>query len=95
MEVASSLPVEFSLHQNYPNPFNPTTTIQFALPQGAPVTLKVFDITGREVATLIDGELQSGNHRIEFDGSRLASGVYVYQIRTEGFVQAKRLTLMK
>ena len=94
-QTMSNVPTEFQLQQNYPNPFNPTTTIEFALPKQSNVTLKLFDILGREVATLVDAELESGVHKINFDGKDLASGMYFYRIHTEGFMKTKKLMLLK
>ncbi len=90
-----NVPKEFQLQQNYPNPFNPATTIEFALPKQSNVTLKLFDILGREVATLVDAELESGVHKINFDGQDLASGIYFYRIHAEGFLKTKKLMLLK
>ena len=85
----------FSLFQNYPNPFNPTTTISLSLMKNSYVTLKVFDMLGREVAILINETLSAGNHKIQFDGSNLESGVYFYEIKTDRFRKVKKLTLLK
>ncbi|MBI5220084.1 MAG: putative Ig domain-containing protein [Bacteroidia bacterium] len=81
----SEIPTEYKLYQNYPNPFNPTTTIQFDIPQEAMVTLKIYNLLGQEVATVLDGELfESGTQTVNFDASMLASGVYFYQISAKG-----------
>ncbi|MCX8056067.1 MAG: T9SS type A sorting domain-containing protein [Ignavibacteria bacterium] len=89
-------PEEFSLFQNYPNPFNPTTTIEFTLAEDGLTTLKVYDLLGREVQTLINEELESGRiHRVQFDGSGLSSGVYFYQLINGHNRSTKRLILMK
>ena len=96
--VTDSDPVlasEFALHPNYPNPFNPSTEISFDMPYGAPATLKVYDILGREVATLADGILEAGTHRVTFDGTGLASGVYIYRLESNNFVQSRKMVLMK
>ncbi len=96
-----NLPNQFSLSQNYPNPFNPTTKIKFTIPVEtghAPslrISLKVYDILGKEVATLVNEEKPAGNYEIEFDGSNLSSGVYFYQLSTYGGVETKKLILMK
>ena len=90
-----NVPKEFQLQQNYPNPFNPTTTIEFALPKKSTVTLQLFDILGREIATLVDAELESGVHKINFDAQDLASGIYFYRIHAEGFLKTKKLMLLK
>jgi hypothetical protein len=93
--MPGNLPTEYRLEQNYPNPFNPATTIQFALPQRSSIVLKVFDMLGREVTTLVDGELDPGEYRVVFDASGLPSGVYVYRIHAEGFSQSKKLLLLR
>ncbi len=94
-EEQSALRV-FALAQNYPNPFNPTTTITFTLSENSHVTLKVFDILGREVATLVDADLKTGVvHRAIFDASRLSSGLYFYRLETEKNAQVKKLMLLK
>ncbi|MCF8241750.1 MAG: choice-of-anchor D domain-containing protein [Melioribacteraceae bacterium] len=94
------VPKEYGLSQNYPNPFNPSTTISFGLPTDAKVTLKLFDILGQEVVSLVGAEYKAGTYRIKFNASNLSSGVYLYQIRAEGFngtsfVDTKKLILMK
>ena len=94
------LPTEFALEGNYPNPFNPTTTIQFALPEDASVTLEVFDATGRLVSTLINGQLSAGRYESVWNGrsdagSTVASGVYLYRLRAGTFVETKTMLLMK
>ncbi|MBM4165723.1 MAG: T9SS type A sorting domain-containing protein [Ignavibacteria bacterium] len=95
-------PPLFSISQNYPNPFNPTTTIRFEIPVGAihelslQTTLKVFDILGREVTTLLNNEeLQEGEHEIEFDASKLSSGMYFYRLQAGKFSETKKMLLMK
>ncbi len=85
----------FALHPNYPNPFNPSTEISFDMPYGAPATLKVYDILGREVATLADGMLEAGTHQVMFDGTGLASGVYIYRLESNNFAQSKKMVLLK
>ncbi len=89
------LPLTFKLDQNYPNPFNPTSTIQFTLPQSGDVRLDVFTITGQLVTTLVNSRMSSGEHAVTFDGSNLASGVYIYRIMAGNNVQTKRMTLIK
>jgi hypothetical protein len=90
-----SQPVGFTLNQNYPNPFNPSTNIDYRISKLGIVTLKVFDILGREVATLVNGELQPGSYHATFDASHIASGVYVYQLRTGAFIQTQKMVLTK
>ena len=96
---ADVLPAEFSLMQNYPNPFNPETNIPFALPVRANVKLTVFDVLGREVATLADGSFDAGVHTVALNGSELSSGVYFYTLKAEGgaenFTSTRKLVLMK
>jgi hypothetical protein len=87
---------QFALHQNYPNPFNPQTNISYSLPRAGNVTLKVFDILGREVMSLIKSERESeGIHNVTFDAANLPSGVYFYRLQAEKFVETKRMVLMK
>ncbi|QQS35842.1 MAG: cellulase family glycosylhydrolase [Ignavibacteriales bacterium] len=93
---------EFKLEQNYPNPFNPTTKIQFTLPSvetgHAPslhVTLKIFDVLGNEVATLVDGYKETGKHEVNFDASGLASGIYYYQLKAGSFIQTNKMMILK
>lgn len=88
-------PAKFELMQNYPNPFNPTTTIRFSLPRREYVALKIFDVFGREVATLVDGELHPGEHSVVFDARGLTSDVYFYQLRAAGFIQTKKMLISK
>jgi hypothetical protein len=89
-------PRVFTLSQNYPNPFNPITTIQFTLKEDGPVTLKVYDLLGREVITLINGELRAGiYHTISFNASALSSGIYIYRLTTGYNALIKKLVLMK
>jgi len=93
--IKTFTPNTFSLSQNYPNPFNPTTTIKFDLPKRTFVTLKVYDVVCREVATLINEELQCGEYNIVFDAKGLASGVYFYHLVTDGYVQSRKILLLR
>lgn len=88
-------PATFDLAQNYPNPFNPRTTIRFALPRSGRVTLKLFDIRGRELRTLLDTELPAGYHETVLDAGDLASGVYFTRMAAGDFRATKRLMLLK
>jgi fibronectin type 3 domain-containing protein len=92
----SELPKQIALYQNYPNPFNPTTTIAFDLPISANVTLKVYNIIGQEVQTLLNGTmLEAGAQSISFDASKLASGMYFYKLQTGTFTSVKKMLLLK
>jgi len=91
----SLIPSEYKLYQNYPNPFNPLTTIVFDLPKASLVTLKVYNILGQEVATLVNEKREAGSYEVEFDGSKLTSGVYFYRLGAGEFVSVKKLMLMK
>ena len=88
-------PVRYTLSQNYPNPFNPSTTIEFTLPKSEFVTLKVYNILGEDITTLVNNKLQAGNHTYEFDGNNLASGVYIYRIEAGKYQQVKKMVLLK
>jgi hypothetical protein len=93
---ADNFPSEYELFQNYPNPFNPTTIISYQLPTAGFVTLKVFDILGNEVATLVNEEKPSGKYDVEFFGVKgQSSGVYIYQLKTGSFIQARKMLLLK
>ena len=86
---------DFRLSQNFPNPFNPSTTIEFDLPKSEFVELKVYNILGKEVSTLVSNKLNQGNHTYTFDGRNLASGIYYYQIEAGDFHQVKKMILLK
>jgi photosystem II stability/assembly factor-like uncharacterized protein len=86
---------EFLLKQNYPNPFNPSTKINFELPKSTFVLLRVFDLLGREIATLMNKEFSAGHHEVSFDGSNLPSGIYVYRIQAGEYTSVKKMILMK
>ncbi|MGE5810545.1 MAG: endo-1,4-beta-xylanase [Ignavibacteria bacterium] len=85
----------YSLSQNYPNPFNPSTIIKYSIPQNGYISLKVFDLQGEEVATLSEGVRQAGSYSVTFDASGLANGVYLYQLKSNGFMETKKLLLLK
>lgn len=91
----SSTPTSYELLQNYPNPFNPKTTIKFAIPEKAKVTLEVYNLIGQKVVTLVDKELNTGVYEVEFDGSNLVSGIYLYRIQAGSFVSVKKMLLLK
>jgi len=100
--VSTEIPSSYSLGQNYPNPFNPVTKIKFDIPQsvilsGAKnlVVLKVYDILGKEIQTLVNEQLQPGTYEATFDGSSLNSGIYFYRLTTEGFTETKKMLMIK
>ena len=88
-------PAAYSLSQNYPNPFNPSTTIKFQIAKDGFVSLKVYDILGSEVKTLVDGYMNKGTYNAEFNGSGLSSGIYFYKLQTDGYTAVKKLMLLK
>lgn len=91
----ADLPSSFQLEQNYPNPFNPQTTIRYALPQASRVRLGIYDVLGREVARLVDGVQAVGAHEVRFEATDLPSGVYLYRLEADGFVEARTMLLAK
>ena len=95
VEVEIAAPQKFELVQNYPNPFNPSTTIKYSLPKTEKVVLKVYDILGNEITTLVSEERSSGNYEVKFDKNNLASGVYLYRIQAGEFTATKKFILMK
>lgn len=103
VEPGSELPINYELAQNYPNPFNPSTRIRYTIPsviaggtnQSKLVTLKVFDILGNEVATLVDEEKEPGIYEVEFSADNLASGIYIYRLQSSGFSDTKKMILLR
>jgi hypothetical protein len=93
--ITKGIPANFELGQNYPNPFNPSTTISYSIPKSALVIIKVYDILGRQVTTLVNEEKNAGNYNVEFNAGALASGVYFYRMQTGSFIQTKKLLLLK
>ncbi|QQS38334.1 MAG: T9SS type A sorting domain-containing protein [Ignavibacteriales bacterium] len=91
----SLIPFKYELSQNYPNPFNPTTTISWQSPVGSHQTIKVYDVLGNEVATLVNEYKEAGSYEVEFDGSSLASGMYIYKLSSGGFTSSKKMILIK
>ncbi len=85
----------FELFQNYPNPFNPATIIRYELPERSFITIRVYDVLGKEIAILVNEEKLSGSYEVEFDGKGLASGIYYYRITTDNFSQTKKMILLK
>jgi hypothetical protein len=94
--IHSSINVmEFSLSQNYPNPFNPSTTISYDLPTRSHVTLRIFNVLGQEVTTLVDGIAEAGTHQVRWSPGRLASGVYLYQLKTGAHIETKKMVILR
>ena len=91
----SNIPTEFALSQNYPNPFNPTTNIKFDIPEQGFVSLKVYDVVGKEIATLVNNVKSAGSYSVDFNGSNLSSGVYFYRLEAGSFTAVKRMILVK
>jgi hypothetical protein len=95
VEADENIPNSFSLDQNYPNPFNPTTKISWQSAVGSHQIIKVFDVLGKEVATLANEFRDAGRYEVEFDGSALSSGVYFYELIADGFTQTKKMILIR
>ena len=89
------LPVEFVLSQNYPNPFNPETKIWYSLPHSGDVNLIIYNILGKEVARLVDGNMPAGEHTVLWNASNFASGIYFYRLQAGDFVQTRKMVLLK
>jgi flagellar hook assembly protein FlgD len=99
-ERTNNLPPSFQLEQNYPNPFNPTTTIRFALPRETEVELKVYNVSGQEVATLVQEKLAAGTYTVQWNGKTntgqpATSGMYLYRLRSENKLVSKKLLLLR
>ena len=100
VEGEETLPTEFKLEQNYPNPFNPSTTIKYSIPNVGnenlrSVQLKIYDVLGREVTTLVNKEQKPGNYEIKFEAKNLSSGIYYYRITVGSFVKTMKMILIK
>jgi hypothetical protein len=95
IEVEIGLPTQFILEQNYPNPFNPVTTISWQSPVGSHQVLKVFDVLGNEVATLVDEFREAGRYEVTFDAINLASGIYFYELRAGAYFQSRKMVVLK
>ena len=91
----SQIPTNFILYQNYPNPFNPRTKINYSIPTRSNVTIRVYDVLGKEITTLVNEEKPSGNYEVEFDGNKLSSGVYFYQLKAGNYIETKKMILIK
>ncbi|HRI85574.1 MAG TPA: T9SS type A sorting domain-containing protein, partial [Ignavibacteria bacterium] len=95
LSIINKQPDKFHLSQNYPNPFNPITKIAYSIPVSGIVTIKIFDITGREIKTLVNEFRNAGSYEIEFDGGGLSSGVYYYKLETNNFSETRKMILIK
>ena len=93
--VDEEVPTEYELYQNYPNPFNPTTTIKFSLKDAGVYKLRVYNILGQLVTTLVNGQLNAGSHQIVFDAGRFASGIYIYNLSGQNVNMTKKMVLIK
>ena len=93
--INNNIPVEYNLSSNYPNPFNPSTIINFAVKDAGLVSIKVFDILGAEISTLVNEIKEAGEYVVEFNANNLPSGVYIYTMQVNEFVSSKKMLLMK
>jgi hypothetical protein len=94
-QIGTETPTSFALNQNYPNPFNPVTNISYMIPKSSKVSLKVYDIKGQLISTLFEGNQNEGIYLTQFDGSKLASGVYFYKLEAGDFKEVRKMTLLK
>ena len=88
-------PIEYALEQNYPNPFNPSTTIKFSLPEASEVTLTIYNTLGQKVTELVNAKLESGRYSYQWNASNVATGMYIYELRTSNYVSVKKMVLLK
>lgn len=95
VETEEGLPTEYRLYQNFPNPFNPSTTIKFSIPEPNQVILKIYDIVGSEVTTLLNQQMETGNYSITFNSPQLASGIYFYRMISGNFITVKKMMMLK
>ena len=93
--LGNEVPTDFYLYQNFPNPFNPNTNIRFDISGSGNVKLKIFDITGREVSELINGQYEPGKYNYDFNAGNLASGIYFYKLETPGYTSIRKMVLVK
>ena len=94
-DYLNNIPINFSLSQNYPNPFNPTTSIEYSVPSSEYVSLKIYDIIGNEVATLVNEQKSAGNYEVKFNASSLTTGMYIYKINAGSFTKVRKMMLVK
>ncbi|MCH6574234.1 MAG: T9SS type A sorting domain-containing protein, partial [Bacteroidetes bacterium] len=94
-ENETNLPIEYTLKQNYPNPFNPSTRIKYSIPQSSNVVIKVFDILGNEIETLVNEQMSVGTYEITWYAGQLPSGVYFYQLKAGSYIETKKMILLR
>jgi flagellar hook assembly protein FlgD len=96
MVTGELVPAEYALEQNYPNPFNPSTTIEFSLPEDVSnVTLSIYNALGEKVAELVSGSMVAGKYQYQWDAQNVATGMYIYELRSDNFVSVKKMLLLK
>ena len=95
MVTGEIIPTVYALEQNYPNPFNPTTTIKFSIPEASRVTLNIYNILGEKVAELVNTNLAAGKYSYQWNAGSVASGMYIYELRSSNFVSTKKMILLK
>ncbi|HMS34406.1 MAG TPA: T9SS type A sorting domain-containing protein [Ignavibacteria bacterium] len=93
--TSTQVPEKFTLYQNYPNPFNPVTNLKFGISKLGFVSLKVYDVLGKEIAVLVNEKLSPGSYSLVFDGSNFNSGVYFYRLTSENFTETKKMLMIK
>ena len=94
-QISNGIPAKFILNQNYPKPFNPTTNIKYSITKSGLVTLKIYNVLGQEVATLVNQDQRPGNYVVDFNASNLASGVYMYRLESGNYSLTKKMVLLK
>ena len=93
--ISSEVPSKYNLSQNYPNPFNPTTNIKFDIPKNEFATMKVYDMLGKEITTLVNEKLNAGTYSVDWNASEYPSGVYFYRLQTDSYTEVKKMILTK
>jgi len=93
--ISENIPTEFKLNQNYPNPFNPATNIEFDIPKSSYVKLNVYDILGKEITVLVDEFVRAGRYKVTLNAEKFTTGIYIYKLATENFIQTKKMILLK
>lgn len=94
-DKVEKIPTSYTLEQNFPNPFNPTTSISFSLPVSGKVKLRVFDLLGKEITSLVDGNFEAGTHKVTFDASNIPSGMYLYRLESGSYIATKKMTVLR